>query len=83
MATQKAIRLKIRAIRNIQKITRAMKMVAAAKLKRVQERVAASRPYSRKMRELVSAVAPHARDVQHPLLSVRPTATIGLVVFAG
>jgi F-type H+-transporting ATPase subunit gamma len=83
MLSQKAIRRKIKAVKNIQKITRAMKMVAAAKLKRVQERVGASRPYSEKLRQLVQAVAPFAREVQHPLLEVRETKTRGLVVLSG
>jgi F-type H+-transporting ATPase subunit gamma len=83
MLSQKAIRRKIKAVKNIQKITRAMKMVAAAKLKRVQERVGASRPYSEKMRHLVQAVAPFAREVKNPLLEVRETKTRGLVVLSG
>ena len=83
MLSQKAIRRKIKAVKNIQKITRAMKMVAAAKLKRVQERVGASRPYSEKMRQLVQAVAPFAREVKNPLLEVRETKTRGLVVLSG
>ena len=83
MLSQKAIRSKIKAVKNIQKITKAMKMVAAAKLKRVQERVGASRPYSDKMRQLVQAVAPFARDVKHPLLEVRETRRRGLVVLSG
>jgi F-type H+-transporting ATPase subunit gamma len=83
MPSQKAIRQKIKSVRNIQKITRAMKMVSAAKLKRVQERVGLSRPYSQKMRDLVSAVAPFARDVDHPLLKVRETKNIGVVVLTG
>jgi len=75
------IRRKIRVVKNIQQITQAMKMVAAAKLRKVQNRVTAGRPYFEKMRDLVEALAPRAREVHHPLLDVREEVhTIGLVV---
>lgn len=84
MLSTRAIRRKIRTVKNIQKITDAMRMVAAAKLQRVQAKVAAGRPYSDKMAELLNRVAPLAYGVQHPLLEVRePVERIGLVVMAG
>lgn len=83
MLNQRGIRRKIRTTKNLQKIFQAMKMVAAARLKRVQDRVAASRPYSEKMHELVNAVAPYAHTVTHPLLEVRPPKKIGMVVLTG
>ena len=83
MLTLKAIRRKIKAVRNIQKITRAMKMVAAAKLKRVQERVGQSRPYSDKLQELVEFVFSRVNDSTLPFLVARPTAVKGFVIFTG
>ena len=83
MLSTRVIRRKIRTVQNIRKITDAMRMVAAAKLRRVQAKVAAGRPYSEKMTELLHRVAPHAQGVQHPLLEVRePVSRIGLIVMA-
>lgn len=84
MASLRDIRVKIRAVKNIQQITRAMKMIAAQRLKRVQARVTAAKPYSEKMQRLVGYLAPHARSINHPLLEVRePVRTIGVVVISG
>lgn len=84
MLSTKAIRRKIRTVKNIQKITDAMRMVAAAKLQRVQAKVAAGRPYADKMSELLHRVAPHAANVEHPLLEVRdPVEHIAVIVMAG
>jgi F-type H+-transporting ATPase subunit gamma len=74
MATLRDIRRRIRSVQSTQKITRAMKLVAAAKLRRAQERILAARPYASKMGELlgnlVSAAGPEG-DVAHPLLEQR------------
>ncbi len=85
MAVQslRAIRRKIRAVRNLQKIMTAMKMVAAARLRRVQDRVVAGKPYTEKMRWLVETLAPHLPAIEHPLLQVRPVQKRGLVVITG
>jgi F-type H+-transporting ATPase subunit gamma len=83
MASLRDIRRKIGTVKNIRKITTAMKMVAAAKLRRAQERVAAARPYAEKMRELIAQVAPlvpAAVVSEHPLLQPREAASIGVVV---
>ncbi|MBI4861920.1 MAG: ATP synthase F1 subunit gamma [Candidatus Riflebacteria bacterium] len=80
MLTQKAIRRKIKVVRNIQKITRAMKMVATAKLKRAQERVVQSRPYAIRMLELVASLATLVERATHVYLTPRPIKTRGLVV---
>jgi F-type H+-transporting ATPase subunit gamma len=82
MAVQslRAIRRKIRAVRNLQKIMTAMKMVAAARLRRVQDRVTAGKPYTEKMRWLVETLTPHLPAIEHPLLQVRPVQKRGLVV---
>lgn len=85
MAVQslRAIRRKIRAVRNLQKIMTAMKMVAAARLRRVQDRVISGKPYTEKMRWLVETLTPHLPAIEHPLLQVRPVQRRGLVVITG
>ena len=76
-------RKKIRAVRNLQKIMTAMKMVAAARLRRVQDRVVAGKPYTEKMQWLVTTLAQHLTAIEHPLLQVRPVRQRGLVVITG
>jgi len=82
MASLRDIKRKIRVVKNISQITQAMKMVAAAKLRRVQERVEQGKPYSRTMAELVGTLAPNVRDFQHPLLEARPVGAVAVVVIA-
>jgi F-type H+-transporting ATPase subunit gamma len=81
MATLKAIRKRIGSIRNTQQITKAMKMVAAAKLRRAQEAAIAARPYAEKMVELLKNVAARVSPEAHPLLKVREEKKIHLLVF--
>ena len=69
MANLRAIRNRIRSVKSTQKITRAMKMVAAARLRRAQERVMQSRPYQQKIEELFSRLAQSTNE--HPLLQKR------------
>jgi F-type H+-transporting ATPase subunit gamma len=71
MASLKTIRKRIASAKSTQQITKAMKMVSAAKLRRAQEAAQAARPYAEKLGELLHAVAARARDVQHPLLAAR------------
>src|SRR5215510_1142028 len=74
MATLRDIRRRIRSVESTQKITRAMKLVAAAKLRRAQERVMAARPYASKMAELLGhlvATTDSAEGAAHPLLEQR------------
>ncbi|MDR7866184.1 MAG: ATP synthase F1 subunit gamma [Sporomusaceae bacterium] len=71
MASTRDIRRRIKSVKNIQQITKAMKMVAAARLRRAQERANASRPYTDKIREILAGVASGAKDSGHPLLAVR------------
>lgn len=80
MASMRDIRRRIRVVKNIQQITNAMKMVAAARLKKAQERAEAARPYSNKMRDVMSSLSTAAQGVQNPLLEVRPEEKIGVVV---
>jgi len=70
MATLRDIRRRIRSVQSTQKITRAMKLVAAAKLRRAQERILAARPYANKMSELLANLVSGA-DTGHPLLEQR------------
>ena len=82
MASFRDIKRKIRVFKNLSQITQAMKMVAAAKLRRVQERVERGRPYAQTMADLVGTLAPNVRDFQHPLLETRPVGAVGIVVIA-
>jgi F-type H+-transporting ATPase subunit gamma len=71
VATLRDIRRRIRSVQSTQKITRAMKLVAAAKLRRAQERILEARPYAFKMAELVAALARGLGEDKHPLLARR------------
>ena len=81
MATLKAIRKRISSIRNTQQITKAMKMVSAAKLRRAQEAAMAARPYADKMVELLHNVAARVSREAHPLLRAREEKKIHLLLF--
>ena len=72
MASGKEIRTKIKSIQNTQKITKAMEMVAASKMRKAQDRMAANRPYSLKLREVVGHVASASVEYKHPYLTERP-----------
>jgi F-type H+-transporting ATPase subunit gamma len=65
------MRRRIKSVKNTQQITKAMKMVAAAKLKRAQDRVTASRPFAGKMSEVLSGLSAKVTDFSHPLLDER------------
>ena len=71
MATLRDIRRRIRSVQSTQKITRAMKLVAAAKLRRAQERIMAARPYANKMAELLGNLVSGSDGASHPLLEQR------------
>src|SRR5690606_13413555 len=72
MASLLDMRRRIKSVKNTQQITKAMKMVAAAKLKRAQDRVTAARPYAHKMTEVLSALSSNVSDeFSHPLLDPR------------
>jgi F-type H+-transporting ATPase subunit gamma len=79
------IRRRIRTVRNTQQITKAMKMVSAAKLRRAQERVIAARPYDAMLNQVLADVARAARADErmagHPMLAERPEKRIQLVLF--
>lgn len=82
MANLKEVKTRIKSVKNIEQITKAMKMVAAAKVRKVQERVTAFRPYSEKIQEIFSNLASRisGEDVSEPLLEEREIKTIGMVV---
>jgi F-type H+-transporting ATPase subunit gamma len=80
MANVRDYRTRIRSVRSTQQITRAMKMVAAAKLRRAQDRIVAARPYARKMHEVLSSLAARADPEKHPLLVRRPERKVLVVV---
>jgi F-type H+-transporting ATPase subunit gamma len=63
------MRRRVRAVKNMRQITKAMKMVSAAKLRRAQERVTAARPYTIKMMQVLGDIARRTPDFQHPLLA--------------
>jgi F-type H+-transporting ATPase subunit gamma len=83
MASLLDIRRRLRSVRNIQQITRAMKMIAAARLRRSQERVIAARPYARALRQVLANVSSRARGISHPLLTEREEKRVLLLVVAG
>jgi len=74
------IRRRIRSVKNTQQITKAMKMVSAAKLRRAQDAMFAARPYARKMMEVLSSMAARAEETAHPLLEQREGERILLVL---
>src|SRR6185503_862475 len=72
MANLIDIRRRIRSVKNTQQITKAMKMVAAARLRRAQDRIFATRPYADEIRKVMANLAAHATGLKHPLLETRP-----------
>jgi F-type H+-transporting ATPase subunit gamma len=80
MASLKDIRRRIRATRSMQQIFKAMEMVAAAKLRRAQQRAQASSPYAAKITEMLSKLAGAATEFDHPLFKAREVKTTALVV---
>src|SRR5262245_53713741 len=73
MASLKAIRKRIASVKSTEKITKAMKMVAAAKLRRAQDAATAARPYADKFTELLHNVVARVGASAHPLLQTRDT----------
>lgn len=83
MATLREIRRRINSIKSTQQITRAMKMVAAAKLRKAQENILAARPYARKIDEMIRHLIAQQEIKEIPLLAVRPPQRVTLVVVTG
>ncbi len=80
MAQIKEIKTRIKSVKNIGQITKAMKMVASARLKRAQERILGARPYAIKMADVMKNLASKAGEEVHPLLSVREEGKTALMV---
>jgi F-type H+-transporting ATPase subunit gamma len=80
MANLRAIRKRIASVRSTQQITKAMKMVSAAKLKRAQDAIVSARPFARKMREVVQELARRAGEEAHPLLEAREVRRAALLL---
>jgi F-type H+-transporting ATPase subunit gamma len=80
MATLKIIRKRITSIRNTQQITKAMKMVSAAKLRRAQEAALMARPYADKMNDILANLSARVSRAAHPLLTAREEKRIELVL---
>jgi F-type H+-transporting ATPase subunit gamma len=80
MPALRDIRRRINAVRSIQKITKAMKMVAAARLRRAQERIISARPYAKRIEEIIQRFVSVFETSQNPLLQKREVKSIGIVV---
>jgi F-type H+-transporting ATPase subunit gamma len=80
MPSLKQIRRRITSVKSTQQITKAMKMVAAAKLRRAQENIVKARPYSLKLRDVIRDLAARTERERHPLLSLRQPRQVGIVV---
>ena len=81
MASGKEIRNKIKSVQNTQKITRAMEMVAASKMRKAQDRMKAARPYGEKIRRVAAHIAAAYEDYSHPFLTARESVKrVGLIV---
>jgi len=80
MAVGKEIRTKIGSIKNTQKITRAMEMVAASKMRKTKDRMQATRPYSKKIGRIIKHLAQANPEYKHPYLVARDVKRIGIIV---
>ncbi len=80
MAGAKEIRTKIASIKNTQKITKAMEMVAASKMRKAQDRMLATRPYAERIQNVISHLAQSHPEYHHPYLVERTPKRVGLIV---
>ena len=80
MAGGKEIRTKIKSIQNTQKITKAMEMVAASKMRRAQERMRQARPYAEKMRSVVAHLAQASLEYKHSFTRERDVKRVGFII---
>ena len=80
MASGKEIRTKIRSVQNTRKITKAMEMVAASKMRRAQDRMLASRPYAEKVRNVATNLGEVHPDYKHPFMRTNDAKRAGLIV---
>jgi F-type H+-transporting ATPase subunit gamma len=82
MAGEKEIRTKIRSVKNMQKITKAMEMVAASKIRKAQDQMEASRPYAERIRRVIGHLAHANPDYKHPFLLEREAKRVGYIVIS-
>jgi len=82
MAGAKEIRSKISSVKNTQKITKAMEMVAASKMRKAQDRMRAARPFAEKIRKAIGHLRHANPDYKHPYLIEREVKTLGLIVIS-
>ena len=82
MACAKEIRTKIASVQNTQKITSAMQMVAASKMRRAQEKMSQSRPYSQGLRDIINHIASSHSEFRHPFMEKREVKNVGFIVIA-
>ena len=82
MASGKEIRTKIASVKSTQKITKAMQMVAASKLRRTQQRMAAARPYAERIRTVIGHLSEANPDYRHPYLHSRDVKRVGYIVIS-
>ncbi len=80
MSNQKEIRSKVGSINNTQKITRAMQMVAASKMRRAQDRMESSKPYAKKIREVIGHIANANSEYRHAYMFDREVKRVGMIV---
>jgi len=80
MAGGREIKTKIKSVQNTRKVTRALEMVSASKIRKAQERMKASRPYANAMRQLVGHLAQASSEFQHPYLVEREVKRVGYIV---
>jgi F-type H+-transporting ATPase subunit gamma len=82
MASGKEIRTKIASVKSTQKITKAMQMVAASKLRRTQQRMAAARPYAERIRTVIGHLSEANPDYRHPYLVTRDIKRVGYIIIS-
>jgi F-type H+-transporting ATPase subunit gamma len=82
MASGKEIRTQIKSVKNTQKITRAMEMVAASKMRRAQERMASTRPYADNIRRVIAHLAQANPEYKHPFMIEREVKRVGMIIIS-
>lgn len=80
MASERDIKRRIKAVRNTQQITKAMKMVAAARIKKAEDTLKAARPYSKLLKSVMQDLVGNASEAVHPLMDSRPVVRTGYLV---
>jgi F-type H+-transporting ATPase subunit gamma len=80
MSSLRDLKNRIKSVRNIQQITKAMKMVAAARIKSAEDKLKAARPYADKLKEVVFTLTSGLDEVLHPLMEVRPVKNVAVVI---